>query len=69
MVVFFLFLPLRHKNVLKNCRAFGRFPYMLGIQILELKGHKISLLLVVPQSEGYRSFTEQLSFSYVTDAV
>lgn len=42
---------------------------MLGIQILELKGHKISLLLVVPQSEGYRSFTEQLSFSYVTDAV
>lgn len=60
MVVVFLFLLLHQKNVLENFRAFGRFPYMLGVQILELNGHRISLLFVVPQSEGYRSFTEQL---------
>lgn len=37
-----------------------RFPVLLGVHILELNGHKIILLLTVSQSEGYRSFTNNL---------
>lgn len=44
MVVLFLFVPLHQKNVLENFRAFWGFPSMLGVQILELNGHKISVL-------------------------
>ena len=43
-------------NVVDNFRAFVGFPTLLGVQILELNGHKISLLFIISQSEGYRSF-------------
>lgn len=47
---------LHRTNVVENFRAFVGFPALLRVQILELNGHKVSLLFIVSQSEGYRSF-------------